>query len=275
MEELKSRLLESKPEDKSLFTLSVSKCKTFKDCPAKYRYVYIEKLPRKEYSFHIFGKFLHEVLENFYKERIAGSTDQLNLIMGKCFKNAFNNWKDKITPGVLKEAKDILSGYLKKLSLMGDKAPTVLTAEKPFWIDIDGKILLNGFIDRTQRDYDGILHISDYKSTKNKKYLKDFFQLMTYAFVMMLEDPSLEKVRTSYILLRHDCEVMVKEYTRKEVMEVENVYLEWAKNIHAEKLFRPKPTPLCSFCEHSETVCEVGANFIGKPIDSKFGETKW
>lgn len=269
-----SRLLENKPSDYLLLTLSSSKIKSYKDCPAKYRYSYIEKLPKKDWDFHTFGKFLHEVLENFYKQRIQGITDSHNIIMGNCLKLAYQNWKAKLTLAQFQEAKAILSSYLKKIAILGDKAPQVVNAEKPFWIDIDGKILLNGYIDRTQIDHDGIIHVSDYKTSKSKKYLKnDFFQLMTYAFVMCLEDPSIEKIRTSYIMLKHDCDSIVKEFTRKEVMKIEDIYLDWANKISEEKLFRANPTPLCEYCDAYD-VCPSA--FISNKNDPrKVGEVKW
>lgn len=275
---LKSILLSAKPEQQLPITLSVSKVKTFKDCPAKYRFCYIEKLPRKDWSFHTFGKFIHEILENFYRSKIEGSTDPHNIIMGQSLKNAFGNFKEKLTAEQVQETKSILSGYLKQLQDQGDEAPTILTVEKSFYVDIDGKILLNGFIDRTQLDRDGVLHVSDYKTTKNKRYLKnDYFQLLTYAFVMCLEDPNIKKVRTSYILLRHNFETIVKEFDRDEIMEVEKLFLDWADKINDEKLYRPKPTPLCGYCDYL-SFCDIGQRSMGDraPMDSvKFGETKW
>ena len=61
-----AKLLDDKKASAAELPLSVSKVKTFDDCKAKYRYTYIEKLPRKEWSFHIFGSFLHLVLEEFH-----------------------------------------------------------------------------------------------------------------------------------------------------------------------------------------------------------------
>lgn len=276
MLEVKSHLLYEKPSVALPLNLSVSKVKTFKDCKAKFRYSYIEKLPKKDWEFLAFGKFLHEILENFHKFILDGNTDPANILMGRCFKISYENWKDKMTPPQLQESKDILTGYLKKLTDLGDLAPTILTVEKPFYIDIDGKILLNGFIDRTQRDHDGVLHVSDYKTTKNKKYLKnDYFQLLTYAFLLFLEDPSLQLIRTSYILLRHNFDTIEREFTREEAMKIEGTFLEWADKIHSEKLYRPSPSPLCSYCDYLER-CPEGQRIAGNNmIAPKFGVANW
>ena len=69
MEKIAS-LLKEKPSEFDGLWLSVSKAKTFDDCQAKYRFSYIEKLPRKTWSFHILGRFAHSVLEAFHRARI-------------------------------------------------------------------------------------------------------------------------------------------------------------------------------------------------------------
>lgn len=280
MENLKSKMLLAKPEPSLLpLSLSVSKVKTFKDCKAKFQYCYIEKLPRKEWDFHVFGKFLHEVLENFYKQIINGSPEPPNVIMTACFKAAFEAWKVKLTTEQVKEAKQILVMHLKQSadkSQVG-KAPTYLSVEKEFYIDIDGKILLNGFIDRIQLDTDGVVHVSDYKTTKNKKYLKnDYFQLLTYAFVMCLEDPSIQKVRTSYILLRHNFESIVKEFDRAEIMKVEQIFLDYANQIDIEKLYRPNPSRLCNYCDYLDH-CDAGRKITNydETHETPYGAIKW
>jgi putative RecB family exonuclease len=277
--ETKATILSAKPETPLQLSLSVSKVKTFKDCKAKFRFCYLEKLPRKDWDFHVFGKFLHEVLENFHKKIIDGSSEAFNVLMTVCFQNALNNWKDKITAEQKKESWEILFGYLKQLMAMKeqDKLPTMLAVEKDFYINIDDKVLLNGFIDRIQLDPDGVLHVADYKTTKDKRYLKnDYFQLLTYAYVMCLEDPNLQKVRTSYILLRHNFETIVKEFSREEVMGIEDKFLEYASNINQEQLWRPNPTPLCRFCDYLD-MCPEGSRFADSKKSSKqtFGAKSW
>ncbi len=56
--------------------------------------------------------------------------------------------------------------------------PNVIGVEKDFYINLNNKVLLNGFIDRIQIDPDGLIHVADYKTTKDPKYLKDFFSVV-------------------------------------------------------------------------------------------------
>jgi len=273
-----AKILEAKPSDSNLLGLSVSKVKTFKDCKAKYRFTYIEKLPRKEWDFHVFGKFLHDVLEKYHIAKLAGDTRSNNIVMDDALQSGISAYKEKLSSSQEAECREIINQYLQKIDgeERSNETPQVLAVEKDFNIDIDGRILLNGFIDKVQNDHDGVLHVADYKTTKNKKYIKnDFMQLKTYAYVMCLEDPSIEKVRTSYIMLRHNCESIIKEYPRKEIMKMEQVFLDYADQIGVEKLWRPNTTPLCEYCDHLG-VCDAGRNFVNdKKGFNKFGATDW
>ncbi len=122
-------------------------------------------------------------------------------------------------------------------------------------------------------DADNVIHVADYKSTKHKKYLKnDFFQLLTYAYVIVSEDPSIEKVRASYILLRHDFEYVTKEFSKKEILEVKDKYQEYASQILSEKDFEPNPTALCNYCDYLQ-LCPAGKS---KAFDQQvYGEVNW
>lgn len=298
--EVVAKVLKERPEkDISLLNLSVSKAKTFKECKAKFRFTYIEKLPRKERDYHVFGKFLHEILEKFHKMKIAGDTRPDNIIISEAFKSAYSNFKDKLNLDQIKESKNIISKYLVKLDLdrkLGQESQ-ILDVEKEFYININDKIILNGFIDRVQLDYDGLLHVGDYKTSllldkkdldipftntdKYKRYKKDIFQLKTYAYVMMLEYPEIEKIRCSYIMLRHNFHLIEKVFTKNEIMEIGSEFIEYADKIHEEKLYRPQVSPLCPYCDHIE-VCDAGKAFVKAQDERKngittstFGETNW
>lgn len=276
-----SQILSSKKESQVLenggITLSVSKAKTFDECKARFRFCYIEKLPRKEWDFHVFGKFLHEILENFHKELLNDQSLDHNNLMSSCFKEATKNYS--LSKEHKDEAYKIIDGYLNIIKTQSKKKilPEVIAVEKDFYIDIGHSVLLNGFIDRVQVDHDGILHVADYKTTKDKKYLTDFFQLLTYAFVLMLEDSSINKIRASYILLRHDFEYVTKEFTRNEVMKVAEKFLNFASEINKEKLWEPSPRFLCKYCDYLDS-CKEGKSFLVKRNIIKlaeYGASEW
>lgn len=264
-----------KPENYSkLFNLSVSKIKTFEHCKTKYRFNYIERLPKKEYDFHIFGKFLHQVLELFHLAIIKGDTRKLHLIMEESFKKSYQDWAAKLTPEQKTQAYNILVNYLNKVV---SSTSQILAVERQFYLTIDDKLLLNGFIDRTQLDADGVVHVSDYKTSKTTKYLeKDYFQLLTYALVLCIENPDLDKIRTSYIMLKHGSETLEKTFTRDEVLQSLDKLIASGEAMQSEQLFLPSAGPLCEYCDFQAN-CQEGQDFMKryKPQKSVIGFVDW
>ncbi len=255
--------------------LSVSKTKTFLDCKAKFKFCYVEKLPRKDWEFHTFGKFCHKVLEDFHQAYIEGCLLPYNVVMGDAFKAAWAEYKDKMTPEMKKECWEIVDQYLRLVTKdkKNNLSANVVAVEKKFELPVEENIILNGMIDRVQVDADNVIHVCDYKTVKNKKYLKnDFFQLLTYAYVIMLEDPSITKVRASYILLRHDFEYITTEFSVPQIMEIKDKYIEYARQMTSEKDFKPNPTILCRYCDYSE-FCVEGKKMLDPT--KVYGQVDW
>jgi len=256
--------------------LSVSKTKTFLDCKCKFKFAYIEKLPRKDWEFHIFGKFCHKVLEDFHNAYVKNnSLLPFNQEMGNAFKSALKEFGEKMTPEMKKDCWAIIDQYLRLIT--NDKknnlTANVVACEKNFDFSINENLVLNGMIDRIQIDADNVVHVCDYKTVKNKKYLKnDFFQLLTYAYVMLLENPDLEKIRASYILLRHDFEYITTEFSVPQILSVKDQYIEYALQMNTEKEFAPNPTALCNYCDFLNE-CPAGkAKAFNQNV---YGEVSW
>jgi len=255
--------------------LSVSKTKTFLDCKAKYKFSYIEKLPKKDWSFHTFGKFCHKVLEDFHNAYINGSSKPLNVEMGTAYKSALSEFGAQMDAEMKKECWDIINKYLKIISddKKNNLSANVLACEKPFNFEVVPNLILNGMIDRVQLDADNVIHVCDYKTVKNKKYLKnDFFQLLTYAYVIVNEDPSIKKVRASYILLRYDFEYITTEFEIDEILKVKDKYVEYARQMNLETEFLPNPTVLCRYCDYAP-LCPEGKKML-EP-SKVYGEVTW
>jgi RecB family exonuclease len=256
--------------------LSVSKTKTFKDCKAKFKFCYVEKLPRKDWDFHTFGKFCHKVLEEFHNAYIARDSQlAFNVEMGNSYKLAIKEFGDKMTPEMKKDCWAIIDKYLRIVThdKKNNLSANVIACEKNFELPVGENIILNGMIDRIQIDDDNVVHVCDYKTVKNKKYLKDdFFQLLTYAYVIISENPSITKVRASYILLRHDFEYITTEFSVPEILTIKDQYVEYARQMLTEKEFTPNPTVLCNFCDFLQNCPEGKTKAFNQNV---YGEVSW
>jgi RecB family exonuclease len=257
-----------------IFKVSVSKSKTFLQCKKQYHFNYILKFPKKTHDYHVFGKFCHKVLEDFHRAYVEGSQLPYNLQMKEAWKAAWAEFKDQMTGDMKKECWDLINRYLRKIS--GETHPNVIAVEKKFELILNGNVLLNGAIDIIRLDDNNVVEVADYKTTKNKKYLvSDWFQLMVYGFVLVSENPELDKVRASYILLRHDFEVISQEFNRQELLEVNDKILEYAEQMQTEKQFPATPSNLCGFCDFMEHCVEgktkVANSFFNKKVYGEVG----
>jgi RecB family exonuclease len=262
------------------FRLSVSKAKTFDQCKKQYQFNYLLKFPKKQRDYHIFGKFCHKVLEEFHLAYLEGSQLPYHLQMKAAWISAWAEFREQMTSEMKKECWHLMNYYLRNVTIHKEKGQpaNVIAIEKRFELPIAENIILNGAIDRIQLDPDDVVHVADYKTTKNKKYLKDdWFQLLAYAYVILTEDPSLQKVRASYILLRHNFEYITTEFTVPQILQVKDKFLNFAKQMQEEKEFAPTTSNLCGFCDYLE-YCELGkAKVNSNSFNNKnvFGEVSY
>lgn len=256
----------------NVFKLSVSKTKTYLECQARYKFAYVLKLPQKDNTFTIFGKFCHKVLEDFHLAYMNGSQEKYNVVMSQAFKKALTEFV--LTPEMKKECWDIINEYLKLVTEQkkNNKLDNVVACEQRFDFNITDDLILNGMIDRIQIDPDGVIHVGDYKTVKNKKYLKDNeLQLLTYAYyILFVAYPDAQKVRCSYILLRHNFEYMTYEFTREEVAKVKDLYIKYMQDILSETEYKTTVSGLCAYCPYVN-LCEDGQ----KKANIFNGEITW
>jgi len=239
---------------KALIKLSASRAKTFEQCKRKYYYQYVAQLPKKEWDHLELGTYVHAALEIFHRYVKDGSNESLRKLMGLSSEEAFKRMKDngKSLPDEhLHEAKVMLTNYLCFIEREG--MPNVLDVEFPFTLQLNEQYDLTGVIDRIDRDPDGMLHVRDYKTSKNAKYMEPF-QLNTYGLLMLDRFPDIERFRASYIMLKLDCQIIPYEFTVEDVAKCRDKLVQYADSITAEERWRTKPSRLCDWCDFKE-VC--------------------
>jgi RecB family exonuclease len=183
--------------------------------------------------------------------------------MASAYKTSMEQFGSKMKVESRKEVFAMADQYLKRITANKGQLKTVLSVEKNFALDIGGKVILNGMIDKVQTDADGILHVMDYKSTKNKKYLKnDWLQLLTYAYILYTENQNIERIRGSYVLLRHGFEHITKEFTLPEILDIKNRFEAYAKEISNATLYPASPSRLCEWCLAVDQ-CDEGKQYLG------------
>lgn len=261
-----------KLKESTLPIVSYSRITTYKTCPKSYKFAYIDKLPRLDKPYTVFGQFCHGVLERFHKEHIKGTELPIEDVMKNCFIDEKKKWMQKLTNEQVREAFSIMQDYLDYVS--ASKMANVINVEKEICVQIDDILTLYGFIDRVQLDDDGIIHIVDYKTTKDERFLKDRTQLLLYAYVLYLENKDIQKIRTSYIMLKHKMKLLITEHTVAELIEAKDKLIKTWDTIVSDKLHRADPIAWkcknCDFIKH----CKEGQNLMGAKKQT-FGEIVW
>jgi len=260
-----------KENPNNLPVVSYSKLTTYKNCPKAYKFIYIEKLPRLDKPYTVFGNFCHDTLEDFHKAYIDKSEDSADIVMKKSFINAKRKWEAKLTREQITEGFEIMQTYLDSLP---DKMPNVIDVEKEIWLPIDNELIFYGFIDRVQIDEDGIVHIVDYKTTKDPRFLKDRTQLLLYAYALYIEDIKISKMRTSFILLKHKMKYLSADNVVDDLLKAKNSLLDMWGRIQLDQLYRASPIEYkCKNCDYLEK-CSEGQKLIYK-VKGKAGEINW
>lgn len=151
------------------FTVSPTKIRTFRQCPAKYRFEYIEKLgrfyrrPRAGFSF---GASLHNVLEQFHTQGGAEAVTVETLTETLATKWQSQGYQSAEQEELYKaEAVRILEAYYERATEVPVvAAATVLYSEKTLNVPLSSELVLSGRVDRVDEHQDGALEIVDYKS---------------------------------------------------------------------------------------------------------------
>jgi CRISPR/Cas system-associated exonuclease Cas4 (RecB family) len=228
---------------------------TYKKCPKKYHYQYIEKpdVPKQDWSHLEFGKCAHRVLELFHEDLIKNVRDRNEYakIMRDSFKLGLSEFDKNILRDDLPELKQTLQIYLNNIFKNG--LPQVIYNEKSFDFKV-GENHVRGFIDRIDKVSDIEYRIVDYKTNKNPKYLTNF-QLLLYALALKEMIPEAKIISGSYILLKHQCKTLDYTFTeddyKKTLDEIKNI----GHSIDTNVIWKKEPSILCNWCEF-QNICQ-------------------
>ena len=274
-----------------MLKLSVSSMDTYKTCPKKYHYRYIEKvdIETEPQIATAFGTCAHLILEIFHQKVNSDTPQEMwGKIMAQSCKEAFaskevdggfldqdvwypeDKYKSKIEDFLISKKGRIPGGiftnnkvngivyirfimqqYLDKIREEG--LPNVLFTEKSFSFDIREGVTVRGFIDRIDKLSETHYHVLDYKTSKNAKYLKDF-QLLVYAKAIKLMYPHVERITGSFMLLKHGYKEIEYELTDMEIDKCSTKILKSARNILTEDKWIKKPGILCNWCDY-KSIC--------------------
>lgn len=143
--------------------LSHSSVSLYQQCPQKWKFRYVDKVPEKPRSYFSFGKSVHAGLE-FLFSQFTEAVPTLDDVLAHYKRSWLSEGYDSISQEkwFYQEGERILRGFYVKHK--GD-AKKVFKTELKFTVDIEGVPML-GYIDRLDQTPSGKISIIDYKTGK-------------------------------------------------------------------------------------------------------------
>lgn len=227
--------------------LSASKINTYKQCPRRYYYNYIKKLPRQEWPHTLKGNLAHDVLEYWVKNGIMKGKDPA-ASMKEAFtylrQNKYNDMPEEFVEEVVPWLKAAVKNFK-------EQKFTPVEAEQDVHFTYRG-ILMRGRLDRIDQVDDSTIEIVDYKSSKDPKWLTPqqlgFYQIAVQ-FGNLSPTYGGKDVEASYVLLRHDMQKKPYTFKPKRLDQFLDTIEEAADSILHDTKWEPKPSPLCQTCD--------------------------
>jgi putative RecB family exonuclease len=241
-------------------TISVSQVNAYLACPLKYRFQYVDKIPRPwRAAAMAFGTSVHAAVEWFYKERLAGRKADMADVL-KVFDADW--YAQNVEPLVFseRESKDSLAEKgraMLQLYVDSVNATMPVAVEQPFELDLadpeTGELLdvrIRGIIDLVEADQT-LVDLKTAGRTLEQGGLERHLQLSTYALAFLLQHGDIPKLRLDMLLKtakprleRHPTTRSVEDlgWTARLIREV-------SLAIETEHFF-PNPSWRCTECEY-------------------------
>ena len=245
-----------------MFRLSPHRLSTFRQCPRRYRFRYVDACHpelHKQWPFLILGQNVHATLRALLR---PGNHDRsyahARALLTTCWRENRHGFSSRV------EEEEYWRRALDQLRwFCGTEEAQVRPAnlEATYSTYLASDFRLEGKVDRVDEDADGGYHIVDYKTSKTSRNV-DPSQLLIY--VLLLHRSLDFDVRSaSYLFLNGDGRRTLYPQAPDLKGAVEELF-EARADIEAERRFAPNPCVLCRWCDFLE-LCPAGQEAVGVP----------
>jgi len=238
---------------------SYSKINTFKQCPRKFAFVYIEKprIPKIKPIETFMGEIIHRALRKLYEDHLFNKI----LSEEELLSYFEEEWQRSYSPEVqiirkqlsvedyLKTSKESLKKYYQRHYPFNQSQ--TLGLEHKITVELQKDILLTGIIDRLAKDSRGVYEIHDYKTSRElspHKSNQENRQLSLYQLAIEANYPDAKEIKLIWHYLLFDTSITVKNIAPDQNSLKEEILQEIAV-IESTKEFPTKPSNLCEWCE--------------------------
>lgn len=250
-----------------LTALSPSRANDFHQCPLKFRFRSIDKIPEPPSAVAFRGTLVHAVLEKLF-DAVANerTLDQASALIRPVFDQLYSEDVSELFPTeadrekLFSEAQRLVSAYF-ALELPHMLQPAA--REEFVTAVLPGGLTVRGIIDRVDRAPAGQVRLVDYKTGKEPRpqYFRDAdFQMRFYALVHYLTQGELvHTLRLMYL-----GSSSIKEFRptmadlERTYFDIESVWNDITACVSTGN-FPPRTSALCNWC-HFQALCPAWGN---------------
>jgi RecB family exonuclease len=239
--------------------ISYSALETFKRCPLKFKFQYVDKIKTPKSKEAIFGTLIHNILKILHEPGLTIPTEE------EILKYLTDNWDASIYASeqesimAFSQAVKMLKDYYAK-NYPGQFNVVALETlfEAPLMAGSNLHII-TGKIDRIDKTPDNLFEIIDYKTTKkmpSQETVDKDLQLSVYHLGIANRWPSISQekrpIKMSLYYLKHG-EKLSSWRTAEHLEATKEAVIKSVEGIaraHKEEKFSATPNPLCDWCEY-------------------------
>lgn len=243
--------------------LSASSITTYEQCPLRYRFSRIDRIPEPTSEAMILGTFVHEILEVLYSQ-IPSERTLLNArsIARELWTNKFEEETSTVRIKNINDFRWQAWWCVENVFGMEDPPDVKIRGiEDKFSASINDVPLL-GFIDRWTEEADGSLTVTDYKSGKvsKPKYEGDkIFQIVLYVEMLeRLNDLEVSNAEIMYVKFKEFKRYDPTPQRRKTVLKLIDQTWDGVQAGCDTGIFPTKTGPLCNWCAY-KPICPAWA----------------
>lgn len=238
--------------------LSYSALDSYKTCPLKYRFQYVDKIKEPKSKDQVFGTLVHSVMRYIHTPATVQPSleESLNVFAQNWEGDLYSDERER--QAAFSQGVEMIRRYYERND---PNEATVVDLESRFALTIggpdDGGHVIAGIIDRIDAKPDGGFEIIDYKTAKKmppQEKVDNDLQLSIYLKAFLSRYPEeakrLDKITVSLYYLRHGVKLSSTR-TKEQLDELDGKFLDVIRDIEAEK-FDPAFGPLCDYCGYQK-----------------------
>jgi putative RecB family exonuclease len=239
---------------------SISQIQTYLGCPLKYRFQYIDQIPRPWRPVAlVFGSSVHAAVEWFHKERQSGAKPNIEDVLKIFDADWFAQTLEPVvfTGAETKDEFQAKGRAMLQLYVEAEHAAEPVAVEEWFELDLadpetgeDLSVRLRGIIDLIEK-HDTVVELKTAARALPQGDLERHLQLSTYALVYLLQHQVVPKLRVDMLLKTKTpkLERFTTSRTTADLAWTARLIERTARAIESGH-FYPNPSWRCTECEY-------------------------